>query len=258
MDIVLCCASHSEAILNANLARSPCVVAGALPLHVERGAPSAGIAYNRALEATAQAVAVFVHHDVYLPAGWERLLRARLAELPPDWALFGSFGVATDGTHVGPVWSSSLGQIVGRVPMAPAEVQSYDELLIVVNRAAGLRFDAALPGWHLYGTDIVATARAAGRRAWAGALPVIHNDRHHAALGPDFAECYRYLQRKWRAALPLRSPITKISRSGLHLWRDTRQGRQSQDFRAAMAVDTGHPPELLAARCGWADLGPSA
>lgn len=257
-NIVLCCASHSEAILTANLARSPCIAGGALPLHVERNAPSASAAYNRALQATAQPVVVFAHHDVYLPQGWDSLLRARLAELPPDWALFGTFGVGLDGAHIGPVWSSSLGQIVGRVPMAPVEVQSYDELLIVLNRASGLRFDEALPGWHFYGTDIVTTARAAGLRAYAGALPVIHNDGYHEALGSDFAGCYRHLQRKWRHMLPLRSPITKISRSGLHLWRDQWRGRRSQQFRAGMAVDTGHDPEMLARRCGWADLTPSA
>jgi hypothetical protein len=77
-------------------------------------------------------------------------------------------------------------------------------------------------------------------------------------LGSDFAGCYHYLQRKWRHMLPLRSPITKISRSGLHLWRDQWRGRRSQQFRAGMAVDTSHDPEMLARRCGWADLTPPA
>ena len=45
--IVLACASHSEPILAANLGRSPLLAE--VPLHVERDAPSAAIAYNRAL-----------------------------------------------------------------------------------------------------------------------------------------------------------------------------------------------------------------
>lgn len=256
---VIACASHSDTILQANLARSPCLAT--LPLHVERDAPSAATGYNRALDATKADVVIFAHHDVFLPQGWDKLLAARLAEveaLDPNWALFGSFGVGLDAAHIGPVWSSSLGQIVGRVPAAPVEVQSYDELLIILRRSSGLRFDEALEGWHFYGTDIVTQARAKGLKAWAGALPCIHNDRFHEALGPDFTASYHAMRRKWRHALPLRSPITKISRSGLHLIRDTWSARGSKDYRAGMALDTGTPVETLAARCGWSDLTASA
>ncbi len=85
----------------------------------------------------------------------------------PDWALLGAFGVGLDGAHIGPVWSSSLGMIVGRVPMAPVPVQSYDEMVIVLRRASGIRFDDGLPGWHMYGTDIVQTAPRRGKKAYA-------------------------------------------------------------------------------------------
>lgn len=253
--LVIACASHSDAILQANLARSPLIGAG-VPLHVEQGAPSAAIAYNRALEATSAPIMVFAHHDVYLPPGWDALLHARLAELPHDWALFGSFGIGLDGAHIGPVWSSSLGMIVGRVPMTPQPVQGFDEMLIVLRRASGLRFDEGLPGWHMYGTDIVQTARAAGFGAYAGALPAVHNDRFHGVLGDDFTECYRFMQEKWSARLPLLTPITKITRSGLHLLRDRWRNRRSGDFRKTMAIGTDQPVETLAARCGWSDLTP--
>lgn len=253
MKIQIACASHSDAILNANLGRSPLLAQ--LPLHVERGAASASLAYNRALAATTADVVVFAHHDVFLPAGWEQLLRRRLAELPEDWAVFGAYGVALDGSGVGPVWSSSLGSIVGRVPHAPMPVESYDEMLLVLRRDAGLSFDPALPGWHMYGTDIAQTARAAGRGAYAGALPCIHNDRFHGELGEDFAECYQLMRRKWRDALPLRTPITKISRHGLHLIRDKWRNRRTKDLRADLAVGTETPVEVLAERCGWTNLG---
>lgn len=259
MQIQLVAASHSDAILQANLARSPCL--STLPLHVEKGAPSAAAAYNRALDATFAPVVVFLHHDVYLPPGWDALLRARLAQLAaidPAWALFGPFGLGLDAAPIGPVWSSSLGQILGRVPLAPVPVQSFDELMIILRRDSGLRFDEAIPGWHFYGTDIVTQARARGLGAWAGGLPVIHNDRFHDALGQDFTDAYRAMQRKWAARLPIRSPIVKISRSGLHLMRDRWRARRSLSFRESMAVGTDTPVETLAARCGWADLSASA
>ncbi len=256
MDFTVACASNNDAILTANLARSPMFQTG-VPLHLERNAPSAAIAYNRALDATTAPIVVFAHHDVYLPKGWETTLAARLAEVQtadPDWALFGAFGVGLDHSHIGPVWSSSIGQIVGRVPMQPTRVQSYDELLIVLRRDAGIRFDDAAPGWHMYGTDIVQTARARGLHAYAGALPTIHNDRSHEALRNDFVECYQFMRRKWRADLPLRTPIIKISRSGLHLYRNRWRDRASADFRANMAVGVDHTPERLTDLCGWSDL----
>lgn len=256
MRIAVVTASHDDGILNTNLARSPLFAAG-VPLHIARNAPSATIAYHRGLDATTAPYIVFAHHDVFLPQGWDRLLAARIAEVEAqdaNWALMGAFGIAMDSAHIGPVWSSSLGMIVGRVPLAPVPVQSFDEMLIVLRRASGVRWDQTLPGWHMYGTDIVQTARAQGMASYAAGLPCIHNDRTHGALGADFTDCYRFMQRKWRAALPLRTPITKISRSGLHLARDRWQARGSQGFREGMAVGTDTPPETLAARCGWGDL----
>lgn len=256
---VLACASNSDAILTANLGQSPLLQKG-IALHVERGAPSATVAYARALGATSAEIVVLVHHDVFLPRGWDHLLVARLEELAarhPDWAVAGAYGVAPDHRQFGPVWTSSLGQIIGRVPLQPEAVQSLDEMLIVLRRSSGLRFDPSQPGWHMYGTDIVCAARAAGRGAYAIGLPCIHNDRFHDALGADFSESYRWMQRKWQRFLPIQTPVTKISRSGLHLWRERWNMRGSRGFRLADAVDTGTPAEELAARCGWADLGPS-
>lgn len=258
-EFVIAAACNSEAVLGANLARSPLLETVAL--HTEWNAPSAAAAYNRALDATSAPVVVLAHQDVYLPLGWDALLARRIAEvaaLDPDWGLIGAFGVALDGAHYGPVWSSSLGQIVGRVPMAPVPVQSYDEMVIVLRRASGLRFDERLPGWHMYGTDIVTEARSRGIGAWAASLPCIHNDRFHEALGADYRDCYKAMQQKWRSRLPLRTPITKISTSGLHLHRDLWKARQSVGFRAGMAVTNGTPVEDLARACGWLDLRTNA
>ncbi|MFN4129415.1 MAG: hypothetical protein ACK4GC_06325 [Paracoccaceae bacterium] len=252
----IACASNSDAILSANLAASPCLSHGVV-LHVECDAPSAPIAYNRALDATDSDVVIFAHHDVYLPKGWDTLLAARLADLTrrhPDWAVAGAYGVSADYRQFGPVWTSSLGEIIGRVPLRPEPVISLDEMLIVLRRASGLRFDDHQPGWHMYGTDIVCRARAAGKGAFAIGLPCIHNDRFHGALGPDFSESYRWMQATWRHFLPIQTPVTKISRTGLHLLRERWDMRKSLAMRETGAVDTGAPAEQLAARCGWADL----
>jgi hypothetical protein len=258
-DLVIACASNSDAILQANLMASPALAAG-IGVHVQRNAPTATIAYNRALDATQAEIVVFAHHDVYLPQGWDRLLLTRLNDLSsrhPDWALAGAYGVAPDYRQFGPVWTSSLGQIIGRVPLQPEPVQSFDEMLIVLRRSSGLRFDPDQPDWHMYGTDIVQQARAAGRGAYAIGLNCIHNDRFHDHVGGAFTTCYRYMQQKWPQFLPIQTPVTKISKSGLHLMRERWNMRNSLKYRVADAIDTGAPPALLAARCGWTDLSAS-
>lgn len=257
---IIACASNSDAILDGNLRASPLVSEG-IPLHVERDAPSAAIAYDRALEATTAEIIVFAHHDVFLPKGWDRLLQARLGELTkhdPTWAVAGAFGVAADYRQFGPVWTSSLGQIIGRAPLQPEPVVSFDEMLIVLRRSSGLRFDKTQPGWHMYGTDIVCSARKAGLGAYAVGLPCVHNDRFHGALGQDFTESYQWMQAKWPQFLPIQTPVTKLSRSGLHLLRERWNMRKSLKMRVGDAVDTGVSAAELAARCGWADLSSCA
>lgn len=252
----LICASNNPAILAANLARSPLLAT--LPLSVIE-ATSAALAYAQGMAESTEDILIFVHHDVYLPPGWDTLLRARIADVAardPDWALIGAYGVDDHARGWGPVWSSSLGQIVGHVALDPQPVQSFDELLIILRRSAGVTWDTGLPGWHLYGTDIATEARARGLGAYACALPAIHNDGYKDNLDQGFGDAYHYLQKKWATRLPLRSPIIKISRMGHQLWRARLHNWRTQKVRQAITVDTGLDPVALAAACGWASIAP--
>lgn len=256
-DIAIVAACNNEAILSANLRRSPLVAESGVALQAEWNAPSAAVAYNRGLKATNASLVVFAHQDVFLPRGWETVLAARIAEveaIDPNWALIGSFGVGLCGAQFGPVWSSSIGCIIGRVPTEPVEVQSFDEHLFVMRRSAHLEFDEGLPGFHLYGTDIVQIARNAGRRSYAAPLPLIHNDGYKEQLGQDYIECYRYVQTKWRDALPLLTPVSKISWHGLHLARSRWQNFKYRKARRVEASPVNVDPRLYASLCGWSDL----
>lgn len=254
---VIATASNNTEVLDANLRRSPMLQQDVVPLSIEMHAPSASIAYNRLLDATDAEIVIFAHQDVYFPKGWDLLLSRRIAALSaydPQWALLGAFGIDHDARGLGPVWSTSLGSVVGMVPTGPVAVQSYDEMLIVMRRSAGLRFDEALPNFHLYGTDIVQTARERGLHAYVMPLPLVHNDRYHQQLGQDFSDAYRYMQRKWRARLPLRTPIVKVSWHGLHLTRARWENRTSDRIRRGMALSVDADPRVYAALCGWSDL----
>ena len=256
-DIAYVCASNDACVLRNNLLRSPCLRDTAP--EVILGASSAARAHNAGLDRTSAGLVVFLHQDVYLPSGWEALLRARIAQVEqqdPDWALLGAYGVGLDDQGYGPVWSSSLGNIVGRVALSPQPVQSFDELLIVLRRDSGLRFDESLPGWHLHGTDIVTEARAKGLGAYVSALPLVHNDGLKPQLDAGFRTAYRYLQTKWTQQLPLRSPIIKISRSGHQLWRARWHNMRARPVRAAMALDTTTDAAAIAQACGWATVAP--
>jgi hypothetical protein len=258
-DIAVAVASNDSDILDANLRRSPMIEAGHVPLHVETDALSASIAYNRLLDSIDADIVIFAHQDVYLPFGWDSLLHSRIAELSthdPDWALLGAYGVDFNLVGFGPVWATSLGSIVGKVSTTPVRVQSYDELLIVMRKSKGLRFDENLPHFHMYGTDIVQTARTAGLNSYVMSLPLVHNDRYHDQLDEHFAAGYHYIRHKWRAQLPLWSPVLKVSWHGLHLARVRRQNVVSRDVRMGMASSSDVDARTYAAHCGWFDLTP--
>ena len=257
--IAFVCASNNAQILQHNLQASPCIAAAAHPLCVIPDAPSASRAYNAGLDRTDADIVVFTHHDVYLPLGWDDLLRQRIAEvaaIDPNWALIGAFGIGLDGAEYGPVWSSSLGFIAGRVTMRPQPVQSFDELLFVMRRDSGLRFDEGVMGFHMYGTDIVCQARNKGFGAYATSLPVIHNDGFKDALDDSFTQAFHAMRRKWPQFLPIRTPVIKIASHGLHLHRDRWRLKRARDIRQTMTQPVQTDPRDYAARCGWMDLRP--
>lgn len=258
-DIVIGVATHDLSIVERNLALSPAIVSQGLQLIMEQNRPSASIAYNGIIDRSDAPIIVFAHHDVYLPRGWDALLHARIEEatsLDPDWAVLVPFGIGLDREGYGPVWSSSLGTIVGRVAPGPVPIQSADELLIVLRRDSGLRFDESLPGFHLYGTDIVQNAWSRAKGAYAASLPVVHNDGFKSYLDNSFAEAYRHQSRKWRRSTPLYTPTTKISWHMFSLLRSRMLNTRSLEFRRSLAMTVEQDPRKYAELCGWGDLTP--
>lgn len=76
-----------------------------------------------------------------------------------------------------------------------------------------MNFDPEMPGFHLYGTDICQQALAAGRGVYAIDAPIIHNSRPVAFLDRGYREAYKYLQRKWKHRLPLRTCVVPVGRT---------------------------------------------
>ena len=142
--VVIGCLSNDARILSDNLMCSPMVRAGGIPVDVETEARSAASGYNRFLDRTEGPFVILAHQDVYLPEGWDRLLAARIAEVEAVYLIMGRDRRLRHRPRwggLGTVWSTSIGQIVGRVALDPVSIQSADELLIVLRRHEGLRFD---------------------------------------------------------------------------------------------------------------------
>lgn len=213
--LTIAVACNDNQVLRQNLLRSPDLAAGRHQLLIRTGFQSASLAYNSALDEATHDVVVFVHQDVFLPAGWVEHLEQSIAQVEAacaSWGVLGSFGSRRGAAGgLGQVYTVGLGRH-GRRLSRPEPVESLDEIVLVVRRSSGLRFDDALPHYHLYGTDICLSARARGLGAFAVQTYCVHNTNQLHTLPREFYACYRYVRRKWKAALPIHTACITISR----------------------------------------------
>jgi hypothetical protein len=209
-------AVNNEDTLAKNLLRSPLLSNAGVSLQLQKGYRSASVAYNSALSQCKNDFVIFAHQDVYIPAEWEKAVVRNISSLDavdPDWAVLGVYGVMSSGAQIGYVWSSGLDQMFGNRFDHPVPVESLDELLIILKRSSGVTFDDQLPGYHLYGTDLVQIARSRNRTAYAICAPVVHNSLPSLYLRNDYFDAYKYVARKWKANLPIVTCVAPIVRS---------------------------------------------
>ncbi|MEO0392648.1 MAG: glycosyltransferase [Pseudomonadota bacterium] len=226
-DFCVIAAVNDEAVLARDLAASPMIAEAACDLAVQRGAKNIGTAYNAGIAATTAPYMVFAHQDVYLPWGWDTQLRARITALEavdPGWGVLGPIGLGVDAMPHGTVWSSGAWREYDYPVTGPVPVQSLDELVLVIRRDSGLCFDPHLPHFHLYGTDIVQMALAAGHGAYAVHAPVIHNSDTLNGLGKGYYAAYGYMQEKWQQRLPIKTLIAPVDAGKSGLWRARLRG----------------------------------
>ena len=210
---------NDDECLANNLAESPMIKEGGVPLIVRRDCKSASTAYNAGLDSADADIIIFAHQDVYFPRGWDEKLRRAIKTLDDRgerWGVLGVIGSDANGKLVGGAWSNGLQwKIESREFTSPARVRTFDEIVLVLRKDGGLRFDDNLPGFHLYGTDIALSAVKAGLGAYVFDAPVIHNSIWRKKLGVSYCRAYRYMQRKWWDELPVQTLVLPVTRS---LW----------------------------------------
>ena len=210
-------AVNDESVLRQTLLASP-VVDRRCQIITERGFSCAGKAYNAGIAEAAHNILVFAHQDVYLPDDWIRNLERALAHLAthdPNWAVLGAFGVTKGpgGALCGHCYSTGLRRRLGAPFSTPITAQSLDELVLIVRRSSGLRFDEDLPGFHLYGADICLQAARQGMSSYIVSAFCIHNANGIRYLPLNFWRAYFYLRRKWWEVLPVRTCCTTLTKA---------------------------------------------
>lgn len=220
--ITFCVAVNKPEILKRNFLASPCLAnPQQFQVLIQQGFSSAASAYNEAIEKSVNDLIVFAHQDVYLPEGWVQQLQESQAVVEQSdrrWGVLGCYGITGDGKYCGYVCSSTQG-IHGKHFDEPERVQTLDEIVLIMRRSSGLRFDEDLPHFHLYGTDICLAAAQKGMMSYAICAPCIHNTEQGPILPSQFYECCAGIRQKWMTALPIQTTCIRLTRSGYTVWK---------------------------------------
>lgn len=208
-------------ILENNFLASPCF---RLPhfhqILLQRGFSSAAGAYNDAIDRSENDLIVFAHQDILFLETWlDDLQRALdyLDEADPNWGVLGCMGGTADGGSRGLVYSHGLGMI-GRPLAQPAPVQTLDEIVLVIRKSSGLRFDTRLRHFHFYGAEICLSAAKVGMKSYVIPSFCIHNTQLNLILPREFYRSYWELKRIWKEFLPIQTTCIRMTRFNLPLY----------------------------------------
>ena len=208
-------AVNNREVFEQNFLTSPCLRGvHAREILVQEQFVSAPKAYNDAIERSSSDLIVFCHQDVYLPEGWLNDLKRDLDYLTihdPNWGVLGCAGITVDCQHWRYLYSSGLGVIGGPLEH-PTAVQTLDEVVLILRKSSGLRFDEFLPHFHFYGTDICLQASKKGRKSYAISAFCIHNTHQPLVLPAEFYQCGEYIRRTWRNCLPIQTTCIRLTK----------------------------------------------
>lgn len=244
-------AVNNRTVLHQNFLGSPALADG-VPIQVvsKEGFTSASLAYNSAIDDASADILVFVHQDIYLPAGWfARVDRAiqTLEAAGGRWGVLGVFGSRKGASGgLGRVFTNGMG-LHGNAINSPEPVETLDEIVLILRKSSGLRFDPDLPHFHMYGVDICLSAREAGLTNFAVPAFCVHNTHQLLKLPSEFYRCYRFIKRKWSRYLPIFTSCMTVTRFDGELRRKQLEEAFGRVFRRSRKPlqRVGDPRSLL-------------
>jgi hypothetical protein len=219
-------AVNNKEILGRNFLASPCL-RDPHPHQIlfQENFSSAALAYNDAIDKSVNDLIVFSHQDMFFPGPWIAQLQRNCDQLgsqDPKWGVLGCSGITRVRQMRGHVYSSGLG-IVGNTS-EPGEVQTLDEIVLIIRKSSGLRFDEGLPHFHFYGVDICLRAAERGMKSYAISAFCLHNTYQNYNLPSEFYECCEHIRKVWKKSLPIQTTCITISKSNIPVyWRRLRQ-----------------------------------
>jgi glycosyltransferase involved in cell wall biosynthesis len=214
MNWTIISAVNNEDTLRSCLLSSPDARSAAIIL--QKGYASAARAYNDGLEKAGTDLVVLAHQDVYFPPGWLDSLKNTLELLAirdPEWGVLGVWGGIDDDGSPGYMYWTGVNGAAGKPFPGVREVRSLDEVVLILRKSSGLRFDERLSGYHFYGTDICLEANRRGRKCYIFSGFCVHNTNVYDMLPLDFWRGYLFMRKKWAADLPIHAPCIEITRS---------------------------------------------
>ncbi len=205
-------ATNNEELLQKNFLSSKVIRDKKYPVMLQRGYRNIGKAYNDASAGMDAEILVCLHQDVFLPDGWENQLLESIAELKASqWGVLGVAGMQSmERPRVIVGHLLDQGTEIGSPEGLPVQVETLDELLLVIRNDRKLLFDEQIPTAHLYGADICLQAYSKGLSCFA-----INAYCHHNAIicnrdTPEFRMAVKYMQKKWRRRLPFVTTCTVV------------------------------------------------
>ena len=161
---------------------------------------SAPEALNAMIEQARNDLIVISHDDIIFPPDWAKNLR-----LPddPDFGLLGVWGNDMNGELAGHVIEPRGHWKRGDLP---AEVQSLDELLTIIRKSSGLRFDETLDSFTLYAVDMCLQAMRKGKKNYAIDACITHTSM--GVIDNEFMRTAGLIQKKWDGNSKIKNLIT--------------------------------------------------
>jgi hypothetical protein len=216
-------------ILAGNFLASPCLRAPhSHQIVVQKDYISAAKAYNAAIDRAENELLIFAHQDMIFPESWLSQLQLALDHLDrsdPGWGVLGCYGMTQQGQGRGYIYSPGRG-IIGQPCESPMPIQTLDEIVLIFRKSSGLRFDDALPHFHLYGTDICLRAAKMGMKSYAISALCVHNAHQYVVLPREFYECCRHIRRAWKQALPIQTTCLCLTKFNFPMY-----GRRLREIR---------------------------
>lgn len=217
MTFVVC--SNDGNVLATNFLASPIFQDKKHQIIVKNGMSSAADGYNRGFDEAVNPTIVFAHQDVYFPVGWDQRINSQIQQITQlgitDW-VSGCIGYYPDpkGSRV------TSGIVIDRDATLlytgstdPSEVQTLDELMLVMPASSKLRFDPSL-GFHFYGSDICLQNLDRGGKNYSGYAPCVHNSQLYKSEFPeDFHKSAEIFSEKWRSVPTITTSCKKFVNS---------------------------------------------